>query len=198
LIRTLATSGNLPLNERKATIESVVHMPSFLKYAAASYLMGNPDDMRANMNNTYIYFHPTTGQAYFIPYDYDWTLGLTWSEDLNIQMRTVNPLYHVSPVHGQTTRNPLLWYAFLDAANDQDMNIQYPVIPEFQANYLFWVYTWKEDEAFSIANYQTMFLRYRNTYMDDQSDIESYSSFININRFVAHHQGILQTLNTFF
>ena len=198
LIRTLATAGNLPLNERQVALESVVHMPSFLKYAAASYLMGNPDDMRANMNNTYIYFHPTTGQAYFIPYDYDWTLGLTWSEDLNVQMRTISPLYNISPVYGQTINNPLLWYAFLEENDDRTLSETYPVIPSFQTTYLNHLDDWRKSSVFTLIEYQSMFRRYRNTYMDHPSDIESYSTFMNIDRFVTHHQGILQTLNNFF
>jgi hypothetical protein len=198
LIRTLATAGALPLNERKASIESVVHIPSFLQYAAASYLMGNPDDMRANVNNTYIYFHPTTGQAYFIPYDYDWTLGLTWSEDLNVQMRTISPLYNISPVHGQTINNPLLWYTLLEENDDRSMSETYPMIPAFQTIYLNHINTWRASSTFTILSYQQMFRTYRNTYKDYETDIESYSSFIHIDRFITHQVGINQTLDSFF
>jgi hypothetical protein len=198
LIRTLATAGTLPLNERKAAIESVVHIPSFLQYAAASYLMGNPDDMRANVNNTYIYFHPTTGQAYFIPYDYDWTLGLTWSEDLNVQMRTISPLYNISPVHGQTINNPLLWYTLLEENDDRSMSETYPMIPAFQTIYLNHLNLWRSNSVFTILSYQQMFQTYRNTYKDYETDIESYSSFIHIDRFIAHQVGINQTLDSFF
>jgi hypothetical protein len=113
-------------------------------------------------------------------------------------MRTLSPLYTISPVHGQTINNPLLWYAFLEENDDRTLSETYPVIPSFQTTYLNHLDDWRKSSVFTLIEYQTMFRRYRNTYMDHPSDIESYSSFMNIDRFVTHHQGMLQTLNTFF
>jgi len=63
--------------EAKELLEAKIDMPSFLRYAALSYLTGNPDDMRNNGNNYYIFFNPNEGnKAYFIPYDYDWSLNI--------------------------------------------------------------------------------------------------------------------------
>lgn len=194
LILTLQNAGTLPFTQRKAAIESVVHIPSFLQYAAASYLMGNPDDMRANVNNTYIYFHPTTGRAYFIPYDYDWTLGLTWSQDLDEAMRSVSPLYNVSPVHGQTIENPLFWYTILEENDSRFMSDRYPIIKEFQNTYLNYVNLWKNSQTFSVASFSNMFQNYRLTYGDWTSDVESHSHFITINRFIIHRDGIVNSI----
>lgn len=46
-------------------------------YLAVSYLLGDPDDLRGNSNNTYLYFLEDTNQAIFIPTDHDRALGST-------------------------------------------------------------------------------------------------------------------------
>lgn len=61
----------------EAEFAELVDVAYFLSYAAVSYLLGNPDDLRNNYNNTYLYFRPDTGQMLLIPYDYDRCLGVT-------------------------------------------------------------------------------------------------------------------------
>lgn len=61
----------------EAEFSSLVDVDYFLNFAAVSYLLGNPDDLRNNYNNTYIYFRPDTGKMILIPYDYDRCLGVT-------------------------------------------------------------------------------------------------------------------------
>ena len=64
----------------KATFESLVDMENFLYYCAVSYMIGNPDDLRNNYNNSYIYFRADTGKMIVIPYDMDRGLGVnTWN-----------------------------------------------------------------------------------------------------------------------
>lgn len=68
------------LNKKNLTAEefsAVVDVPMFLKYVAASYFVGNPDDLRHNYNNTYLYFRADNGKAVFIPYDCDRSFGTT-------------------------------------------------------------------------------------------------------------------------
>lgn len=68
------------LNDGNVTREefaSLVDADYFLLYAAVSYLLGNPDDLRGNYNNCYIYFRGDTGKMLVIPYDYDRCLGVT-------------------------------------------------------------------------------------------------------------------------
>lgn len=68
------------LNRNGCTAEEiaeVVDMDNFLTFSAVSYLLGNPDDMRNNYNNFYIYFRADNGKALLIPYDYDRCLGIT-------------------------------------------------------------------------------------------------------------------------
>ena len=57
-------------------------MDNFLKFEAVSYFLGNPDDLRNNYNNYYIYFNKSTGKMIFIPYDLDRCLGVTNGWDI--------------------------------------------------------------------------------------------------------------------
>ena len=57
-------------------INDYLDVDSFLKFSAVSHLLGNFDDQFYNWNNYYIYFLPSTGKAIYIPYDWDWSLGL--------------------------------------------------------------------------------------------------------------------------
>lgn len=62
----------------KERLSELVDMDNFLSYAAVSYFLGNPDDLRNNYNNFYLYFKPGDGKAIIIPYDYDRCLGVTY------------------------------------------------------------------------------------------------------------------------
>lgn len=61
----------------KERFAELVDIESYLAFSAVSYLLGNPDDMRNNYNNFYIYFRSDNVKAVFIPYDYDRCLGIT-------------------------------------------------------------------------------------------------------------------------
>lgn len=50
---------------------------SVISYLAVSYLLGDPDDLRGNFNNTYLYFTKNSNKAIFIPTDHDRALGST-------------------------------------------------------------------------------------------------------------------------
>lgn len=64
----------------KEEFEAVVDTESFLTYSAVSYLLGNPDDLRNNYNNSYIYFRKDNGKMIVIPYDLDRVFGVnTWN-----------------------------------------------------------------------------------------------------------------------
>ena len=61
----------------RESFASLVDVDYFLRYAAVSYFLGNPDDLRNNYNNCYLYFLKSSGKAIIIPYDYDRCLGIT-------------------------------------------------------------------------------------------------------------------------
>jgi spore coat protein CotH len=61
----------------KEEFAALVDTDCFLRFAAVSYLLGNPDDLRNNYNNCYAYFRSDNGKLLLIPYDYDRCLGVT-------------------------------------------------------------------------------------------------------------------------
>ncbi len=63
------------LNAEK--FSQLVDVNNFVNYAAVSYFLGNPDDLRNNYNNFYLYFLQSSGKAIIIPYDHDRCLGVT-------------------------------------------------------------------------------------------------------------------------
>ncbi len=105
------------LNSGNVTAESyaqLVDVENFLNFAAVSYMLGNPDDLRNNYNNCYIYFRADNGKAMFIPYDYDRCLGVTYEwdpygdgmttddpfTDIQVNGRQENPVFLYSVVKG--------------------------------------------------------------------------------------------------
>lgn len=107
LITTL-NSGNVSKN----TFETLVDTDYFLRYAAVSYFLGNPDDLRNNYNNCYIYFRGDTDQLLVIPYDYDRCLGVTkqWNPTGD-GVTSDNPFSTVLAADGSTQKNPLFLYS---------------------------------------------------------------------------------------
>ena len=102
------------LNKRNVTkeeIAKVVDMDSFLMFSAVSYFVGNPDDMRNNYNNYYIYFLKSSGKAIFIPYDQDRVLGVTkeWNPS-NDAMTGVTPFSTKAKGANDWQKNPLYLY----------------------------------------------------------------------------------------
>lgn len=67
----------------KDELESVLDVDSFARFMAAEYFAGDPDDIRNNANNHYIYFRKDNGKAIFIVYDNDRTLGITYGMNKN-------------------------------------------------------------------------------------------------------------------
>lgn len=95
-------------NVTKEELEEVVAMDNFLAFAAVSYFVGSPDDVRNNYNNHYIYFLKSTGQAVFIPYDCDRVFGVTygWNPTGN-GMTEVSPYSTRAEGAGSEQQNPL-------------------------------------------------------------------------------------------
>ena len=69
------------INSSSSDLSTVCDMDMFTKFAAISYMCGNPDDYRYNYNNYYIYFLKSSNKAVFIPYDMDRCYGTT--KDMN-------------------------------------------------------------------------------------------------------------------
>ena len=99
------------LNKKNVTreeIAEVVDMEQFLTFEAVTYFTGNPDDIRNDYNNYYIYFLKSSGKAIFIPYDVDRVFGLTkdWNP-LGNAMTDVDPFSKKAESIGKRQENPL-------------------------------------------------------------------------------------------
>ncbi len=99
----------------KEDFDSVVDGDYLVKYLAASYFVGNPDDMRNNYNNHYIYFLKSSGRAIFIPYDTDRCLGITygWNPD-ETGMTEMLPFDSSAAAGKGNQKNPLINLSILD------------------------------------------------------------------------------------
>lgn len=189
LVKTLSTlNTESSVDRQKELLNEVVEVESFLRYAAISYLSGNPDDMRNLTNNTYIYFHGVTGQAYFIPYDMDWSLGVTWDPSLTENMATHSPLDNRDSFD-LLIDNPLYWYTILDGFVTQAN--RYPRIPGYQSTYLNEVQDVFNQPFFSIEAYDTLFRTKQALYASDTFTLPSNSTFMNTDLFAYHHQGMV-------
>ncbi len=92
LIGELNASNNVNDQTYRQRVENVIDIPSFLWMEAIAYFVGNPDDYRNNANNLYLYFLPSTGKAYAIPYDLDRGFGSNGDWD-----PTINPFDQFGP-----------------------------------------------------------------------------------------------------
>ena len=119
----------------KPTLDSVLDSEAFIKYCALSWVIGNPDDMRNNYNNYYIYFESKTNKAIFIPYDFDRCFGIL--KDWPIHMESI-PHYTTKTNTGDRRwqENPLLWRTII-STSDTSVNYSknHPVITEYQQKY---------------------------------------------------------------
>ena len=78
LARLISILHLTPDNLLADSLESVLDLPSVLKYFAMDVLVGSWDDYRSLMNNYYLYYEPSSGKFHLIPYDYDNTFGVDW------------------------------------------------------------------------------------------------------------------------
>lgn len=92
----------------KEDIAKVVDIDNFLTFEAVTYFTGNPDDIRNDYNNYYIYFLKSSGKAIFIPYDVDRVFGLTkdWNPTGNA-MTEVDPFSQKAESMNIPQENPL-------------------------------------------------------------------------------------------
>lgn len=96
----------------KEGLKEYVDMEYFIKYLAVAYFVGDPDDMRSNYNNYYIYFMADTGKMIIIPYDNDRSYGQTklWNPSGD-GMTAVSPYTDRAVGNGYSDqKNPLIMY----------------------------------------------------------------------------------------
>lgn len=101
----------------KSDLEKYIDIDYFIKFAAVSYAVGNPDDMRNNYNNYYLYFYKdktnkknNIQKVMIIPYDYDRSFGITIDLNSdNAAMTSVSP-FSTEAINVGEQENPLYKY----------------------------------------------------------------------------------------
>ena len=99
LVEFIADLNSKTGSDFQSWIASKMDVDLFLKTYAANVMLGMWDDYWVNKNNFYFYF-ASNGKAYFIPYDYDNTLGTSY---LLPNSGTKDPLHW-----GPATERPLV------------------------------------------------------------------------------------------
>ena len=141
LLKNLITTLNNDKSDAqtfKPVFDNIFDVDQLLKFEALSWVIGNPDDIRNNANNYYLYFESKTNKAILIPYDYDRCFGIL--HDWPIDLSNV-PYYTTKQNLGENRPwqpNPLFWRTILVAPNGQDIDYakNYPVITEYRERYI--------------------------------------------------------------
>ena len=143
----------------KEGLAQIVDMDNFLRFAAVSYFLGNPDDIRNNYNNFYLYFVPSTGKAMFIPYDYDRCLGIT---------------YEWNPTGNGVTEDDPFGEKIAASDNNGGQGQKSPLFLKTVVKGGFYVKEFAEvlkdvatNDLLKIATFESWFYRANNLYCDD-------------------------------
>lgn len=164
----------------KSTLDNILDVDEFIKYAAMSWVIGNPDDLRNNYNNYYTYFSSSTNKAIIIPYDYDRCFGILhdWPIDLsNVPWYTTKQ--NLESRNWQT--NPLYWRTILVAPKGQNVDYasNYPVIEEYR------------------NRYYELCVEYANKYLDVDKYKTFNDQFVYSNKDIENAGSINQTFETY-
>lgn len=151
-------------NVTKEMLEEVVDMDYFLKFAAVSYFAGNPDDIRYDYNNYYVYFLKSNDKAIFIPYDNDRCFGVTkeWNPSGD-GMTGVNPFSTMADGAVAKQENPL----FIHTVDAGGLFIDEYVKSLNEVAKSKWLTSEKFDEIYDIAY---------NNYKDDAKPSKTFSN----------------------
>jgi len=157
-----------PANEFKDTFDNIINAEEFIKFAALSWVIGNPDDIRNNSNNYYIYFNSLTNKATFIPYDYDRCFGIL--KDWEIHTEEI-PHYTTKQNTGRRSwqPNPIYWRTIISTTdNSVDYSKKWEVISEYQ------------------ELYNKLCLEYANKYLDVNKYKEFNNQFVYSNKDIEN------------
>lgn len=101
-------------------IAQKIDLQYFARLEAINYLVGDPDDLRNNYNNYYLYIRRTDGKMIIIPYDHDRVFGLCedWNPSGN-GMSEVEMYSRMAVGNGGQQVNPLYLKTILASSSNQ-------------------------------------------------------------------------------
>ena len=81
----LINTKNISGNDMQTYLKESMEVDSVIRYCALAWVVGNPDDLRNNANNTYFYFNSYNDRFSIIPYDDDRCFGILkdWPVDMS-------------------------------------------------------------------------------------------------------------------
>ena len=177
-IEMLKTNKNA--SDFKTKLETMVDMDYFTRFEAVNYLLGNPDCIRNNKNNFYIYFVPVSDEnyseskAYIIPYDYDRCLGADVDYNPKDSMVNVKP-YDVNGV--DRCQNPLYTKTILSGG-----------LADYRALYTAKINEVLNGKWFTYEHYQSLYnayaANYKNLAKPSQAIQNQCGSKLDMSRFV--------------
>ena len=169
------TTLQMPKSEAFAEkLESILDMDYFTRFEAVNYLVGNPDCIRNNGSNFYLYFTPS-GQTYIIPYDYDRCFGINsdWNPSKD-GMTSLKP-YALKTNYGTIT-NPLYTKTVLAGGMEK-----------YQHMYQRRLHEVLDGEWFTYDNFLPLYKAYKTTYasltMPSDYIVKSCGAYVKMNRF---------------
>jgi hypothetical protein len=152
------------------SLETILHVPEFLKYLAVDVMTGSWDDYWALMNNYYLYYEPVKDIFHWIPYDYDNTFSVDWK---GIDWATADPYEWPRYVEGerpladrimQNTRYRNLYTHFLKFYSEE---VFYLPVWENRLDSLKEMITpWAELDYFRTLDYNFTMDDFNNSYTD--------------------------------
>lgn len=181
------------LNNDIENIENIVDIDMFLKFAAISYIIGNPDDYRNNYNNYYIYFLKSSNKAIFIPYDLDRTYGVTKDWDpFGDGSSKIDPLTNHSVLGNQI--NPLIKKTVCYNANSKYLTRyvsylkEYSTCEYFNMNYI--------SSVFNVAknNYDSIYRPTINELIGRTINFNINDNNYNISEFIKNIKENIQKI----
>ncbi len=159
LIGRINSSTNYSSTTMKTVLDAAIDIDQFLRLEAVAYFMGNPDDLRNNYNNAYVYFTPSTGQAIFMPYDFDRALGMNGNWD-----PTGNSMTDVAPFSDQA-------YGYWGDQYQANPLYKFTTIPGGITSYLDAYRGYLNDildgEWLTSAQFNAMYNQYKGNYEND-------------------------------
>lgn len=145
-------------------LESVLDVDEFLRFEALSYLFGNFDDQRNNANNYYIYFLPSNGKAIYIPYDWDWCLGLDEGRDV----ASYKPNRRTD-LSGNAIDTNIYYNTIFSDSNEHAYSID-----GYVSRYDSYIQSFVNAGVLEFANYQKMSDHAPEGYDSEESIVQSY------------------------
>lgn len=127
-----------PAEEVKPLIDPLLNKEQYIKYCALSWVVGNPDDLRNNYNNYYLYFSDFDDRAYFLTYDNDRVFGIL--KDWPIDTSNIDPDYvYAAGSNDEWCYVPLLQRTIIPGSNNS-----WPIIEEYHSLYIEKCYEYAE------------------------------------------------------